>query len=266
MGLKLANNVATTLALGIGLSDTTITVASSTNMPAAADDDYFFLTLQSIDGATIEVVKVIERVGAVLTVQRAQDGTAAAAFTAGAYAEMRLCKAVLEAIDWQAVRNAINGLAGLDGSGKILAAMLPAEALTTAAAAATYATLAALGNYLTTALAASTYATISSLANYLTTANAATTYATIASLSDYLTTAAATSTYEPKASFTANGRSLVGAADYAAMKTLLGLAAASTPAFAGVTLGSGLTLTKLSISSADPVLADLQDGELRMVY
>lgn len=266
MGLQLANNVATTLALGIGPSDTTITVASSTNMPAAGDGNYFFMTLQSVDGVDIEVVKCTARTGAVLTVDRAQDLTLAKTFTAGAYAEMRLCKAVLDAIDWQSVRGAINGLASLDGDGKVPVGQLPATVLTEAEASALYATLASLGSYLTTAVAAATYATIASLSSYLTTANAASTYATIAALADYLTTANAATTYKAKSGFTTDGDALVAAANYAAMRTLLGLGTAQTPAFAGVTLGGGLSLTKLSISATDPVLADLQDGELRMVY
>ncbi|MGE3267149.1 MAG: carboxypeptidase-like regulatory domain-containing protein [Chloroflexota bacterium] len=54
---------------------------------------------------------------------------------------------------------------------------------------------AALAGYLTSASAAATYATLSALASYLTSASAAATYATIASLSSYLTSASAAATY-----------------------------------------------------------------------
>jgi len=77
--------------------------------------------------------------------------------------------------------------------------------LTQISASTTYATIASLSSYLTTATAAATYltlisasatyATIASLSNYLTTATAASTYATISSLGAYLTTATATSTF-----------------------------------------------------------------------
>ena len=270
MALKIANNVSTTLSAGITAAATTITVVSSTNMPTLGGGDYFYLTLQSADGANIEVVKVTARTGVTLTAVRAQDNTVGFAFLAGAFAEMRLCAALVNELNVTLLMGAANGVATLDGTSKLTGSQLPASI------ASTYATIASLASYLTTASASATYATIASLSSYLTTATAASTYATIASLSSYLTTASAastyltiataSSTYEPKSSFTANGRTLVGSANYAAMATLLTLGAASAVVHGSVTLGGGLLFSKLSISATDPVLANLIDGEIRFVY
>lgn len=106
-----ANNVSTTVAGAVGVSDTSITVTSSTGFPVPTAGDYFYATMQSVDGLTVEIVKCTGRAGAVLTVVRAQDGTSAASFTAGAYIETRLvaqaCRDLLT-VAWGAIAGTLS--------------------------------------------------------------------------------------------------------------------------------------------------------------
>lgn len=83
-----ANNVNTTLAGAISSSATTLTLASSANLPASIPGgEYFALTLN--DAATRNVYEIVYATavsGATLTVIRAQEGTAAHAWATGDFA------------------------------------------------------------------------------------------------------------------------------------------------------------------------------------
>ena len=96
MTVKFSNNASTTLATGINNSVTSVVVASATNFPSLSGSEYCFLTLQS--GATIEIVKATALSGSTFTVVRAQGGTSASAFSAGAQVELRMNTALLQAI------------------------------------------------------------------------------------------------------------------------------------------------------------------------
>ncbi len=74
------NNFLTELTSDILLSDTVITVVDATKLPIIIGTDFTLITL--INGTDIEILKVTGITGAVLTIERAQEGTTAKAFTA----------------------------------------------------------------------------------------------------------------------------------------------------------------------------------------
>lgn len=91
MGVKFKNNAASTLDTAISAADLGLVVASGdgTLFPAAGAGDYFYMTIEATDG-TYEIVKVTARSGDSMTIVRAQEGTTARAFTAGALCELRI--------------------------------------------------------------------------------------------------------------------------------------------------------------------------------
>jgi hypothetical protein len=83
-----ANNVSTTLASAVSTSSTTITLASSANLPTSIPSGYV-LAITLNDAATrnnYEIVYATAVSGATLTVERAQEGTSALAWLVGDYA------------------------------------------------------------------------------------------------------------------------------------------------------------------------------------
>ena len=86
MTVKFSNNASTTLATGINNSVTSVVVASASNFPSLSGSEFCFLTLQA--GATIEIMKATALSGSTFTVVRAQGGTSASAFSAGAQVEL----------------------------------------------------------------------------------------------------------------------------------------------------------------------------------
>lgn len=93
MGVKFKNNAFSTLDAAIAASDVGLTVAygDGTLFPAAGAGDYFYLTIQiSEDDVTHEIVKVTARSGDSMTIVRAQEGTTARAFSAGALCALRV--------------------------------------------------------------------------------------------------------------------------------------------------------------------------------
>jgi hypothetical protein len=94
MGIKLKNNAISFLAAPIGTSDTSLTLqpGGGAAFPVLSVGDYFYTTLAGTNGA-LEIVKVTSRNTDVLTVVRAQEGTTAAAFSAGSKIELRVTAA-----------------------------------------------------------------------------------------------------------------------------------------------------------------------------
>jgi hypothetical protein len=84
VGIKFANNASGTLASGILAGDTAIplTAGHGARFPALGAGDFFFARLKKASGV-YERIKVTARAGDNLTATRAQDGTAAVAFSAG---------------------------------------------------------------------------------------------------------------------------------------------------------------------------------------
>lgn len=89
MPVILKNNAFSTLATGATASDTGIVVVDGSQFPTITAGEYFYVTLVSQAGTT-EIIKVTARVGNSMTVVRAQDGSTAATFQAGALVEMRV--------------------------------------------------------------------------------------------------------------------------------------------------------------------------------
>ena len=82
-----ANNVNTTLSAAITTTDTSITLSSSANLPTLVSGQVMPLTLSNNPGLTAyEIVYVTAISGATLTVERAQEGTTAQAWSTGSYA------------------------------------------------------------------------------------------------------------------------------------------------------------------------------------
>lgn len=91
MGVKFKNNVRSALDTAISASDLglAVTFGDGTLFPAAGAGDYFYMTIESTEG-DYEIVKVTARSGDSMTIVRAQEGTTARAFTAGASCALRI--------------------------------------------------------------------------------------------------------------------------------------------------------------------------------
>lgn len=97
MPLKLANNAISRLSAGVSAAVTTLAVSpgDGAKFPALSAGDWFPLTLVKADG-TLEIVRCTARSSDSFTVVRAQEGTEAAAFSAGDRIELRSTKAAMD--------------------------------------------------------------------------------------------------------------------------------------------------------------------------
>lgn len=99
MTVKFTNNASGTLASSVTTSSTTITLTTGQGalFPSLASGEYFYATL--VDSSNnLEIVKVTARATDVLTIVRAQDGTAARAFIGGDRFELRPVAAAMVAL------------------------------------------------------------------------------------------------------------------------------------------------------------------------
>ncbi|MRX32805.1 hypothetical protein [Aminobacter sp. MDW-2] len=96
VAILLANNATSTLAANIDNAVTAITIQAgdAVRFPSPAGGDWFPLTVVDA-GGNMEVMKVTARAGAILTVQRGQEGTTAKAFLAGSRADIRMTAAAV---------------------------------------------------------------------------------------------------------------------------------------------------------------------------
>ena len=91
-----ANNCNTTLASSLTTGATSMSVTSATGFPSPTGVQYFYCTLaDAATQTTIEIVKVTSVTGTTFAITRAQDGTSATAFAAGAVVSLRLVRASL---------------------------------------------------------------------------------------------------------------------------------------------------------------------------
>jgi len=107
------NNAATTLAASLSNSATTLSVASGTGaaFPSPSGSQYFYCTLQTASGSTVEIVKVTGRSTDTFTIVRAQDNTGASAFSSGDKVELRLVAANLNDLPKLDEVNTFSGVA-----------------------------------------------------------------------------------------------------------------------------------------------------------
>jgi hypothetical protein len=93
-----SNLASAALASGISSGATSLTVATGegAEFPSISGGDYFWAVLS--EGSTTEIVKVTARSSDTLTIERAQQGTSASAFTTAATVSQRLTKSTLEAL------------------------------------------------------------------------------------------------------------------------------------------------------------------------
>ena len=90
-----ANNAYSALLGALSAVATSLTVAAGTGdrFPSPSGTDYFLLTLADVSGGTEsawEIVKVTARVGDVLTIERAQEGTVARIWNSGTPVDLRI--------------------------------------------------------------------------------------------------------------------------------------------------------------------------------
>jgi hypothetical protein len=98
MAIKFVNNYQTTIATAISAAATSINIAvgSGAALGTLGSDVYYLTIYADVNASVKEIVKVTARSTDTLTVVRAQDGTTAQAWSAGAWMEARLPKVVLE--------------------------------------------------------------------------------------------------------------------------------------------------------------------------
>lgn len=97
MTIKLANNVGSRLSSPISESDTAISVLAGEGVkfPTLAEGETFPVTVVKADG-TLEIMRCTARSGDMLTVLRAQEGTAPQEFSIGDRIELRITAAVFD--------------------------------------------------------------------------------------------------------------------------------------------------------------------------
>ena len=101
MSVLLKNNAFATTVIAASSSDTALVLKAGTgaNFPTITGGDYFYLTVANGSSAP-EVVKCTAKSGDILTVVRAQEGTAAQAIPAGSIVELRVtAQSVIDAIN-----------------------------------------------------------------------------------------------------------------------------------------------------------------------
>lgn len=104
MGVKFTNNAMTVSTTALSTTDTVIALPAThgVKFPVLGTDDWFPLTVVDTAG-NLEIMRVTARSGDVLTVSRAQEGTAACAFNPGAILSHRATAASFEAVRTGAV-------------------------------------------------------------------------------------------------------------------------------------------------------------------
>jgi len=101
MSVLLKNNAFATTVIAASSSDTALVLKAGTgaNFPTITGGDYFYLTVANGSSAP-EIVKCTAKSGDILTVVRAQEGTAAQAIPAGSIVELRVtAQSVIDAIN-----------------------------------------------------------------------------------------------------------------------------------------------------------------------
>lgn len=111
-----ANNASALLASGILATDTTLTVGAGSGalFPAISAGQMAVVTLEDTSG-NIEVVHATAKTGDTMTILRAQEGTAAAAFASGSRVEIRVTAGVLATMFQKTGSDVISGTSSFTG-------------------------------------------------------------------------------------------------------------------------------------------------------
>ena len=117
MAQLFANNAASKLAaaITIGATSLTLTTGEGAKFPAITGSDFFLVTLvggTASSETSWEIVSVTARAGDVLTVVRAQEGTAAAAWAIATPVELRATAGTLAVLTAASGVSTVNGVAG----------------------------------------------------------------------------------------------------------------------------------------------------------
>jgi len=101
------NNAATYLAFGITNTATTMQVSANAGslFPNPTGGDYFYVSLISLSGPIIEIVKCTARSGDILTIERGQEGTSALYWNMGDNVQLRITAAGMNYIAGAAVQS-----------------------------------------------------------------------------------------------------------------------------------------------------------------
>lgn len=116
MALKITNNATSVLAGAITASQTSFSIqgGDGSKFPTLGEEDWFPLVVVDA-GGNFEVMKVTARATELLTVERAQEGTAASSFAAGCRCDLRLTAAAIQTfvqgVDALRVQNNLSDLA-----------------------------------------------------------------------------------------------------------------------------------------------------------
>jgi hypothetical protein len=78
----------------------TVATGEGTKFPNPGTDEYFYVTLSTSSGSSIEIVKCTARATDVFTIVRGQDGTSGTAFNAADIVELRPIAALLREKDY----------------------------------------------------------------------------------------------------------------------------------------------------------------------
>ncbi len=116
------NNWTGTLMAGIGASDTELEIesASAARLTGLGSGDYYLLTLARVEGGqevAWEVVKVTDRAGAMLSVERGQEGTAALPWPSGTALSLRVTAGTLLALQESGGGGGDGGIVIVEGFG-----------------------------------------------------------------------------------------------------------------------------------------------------
>nr|DAM62822.1 MAG TPA: tail fiber protein [Caudoviricetes sp.] len=117
MAVVLTNNATSLLAGAIDAAATTLSIDNSDagKFPNPAEGDWFPLTI--VDNAgNMEVLKATARAGAIITVERAKEGTTAKAFAAGARVDLRLTTSAMFEVTPSAIEAATDAETGFDNA------------------------------------------------------------------------------------------------------------------------------------------------------
>lgn len=96
MATQITNNAQSTLAVAMDTATTSLTVKSGDGalFPALASGNFFNVTVITTEN-TFEIMRCTFRAGDTLTVERAQEGTAALPFPVGSKVDLRITVANL---------------------------------------------------------------------------------------------------------------------------------------------------------------------------